>query len=225
MQHGDVVADHGGLADHDGMGVIEHDAAPHPRARMDVDAERLGGPHLDETRHVLAAACPEPTRDPEALKRLKPLEEQQGLDEPVAGGVALVDRRDVRAGGPAQFRRGVMGLVGDLAEDERVHVLGREFLGHAVAQRPLEARMPKHDGMGEAGHQWLVFGHLDGFAIDAGPDRVGLFDIRNFERSSGSSGSARNVHRAPSLRAPVAGASLLMGSAASRAGLGRWEER
>jgi hypothetical protein len=95
MQHRDVVADHRGLADHDGMGMVDHDPLPDPCPGMDVDPEDLRGAHLEIVRHVLALVHPEPARDPMALQRLEALEEQDRLQVAVAGRVALVDRQDV----------------------------------------------------------------------------------------------------------------------------------
>ena len=78
------------------MGMVDHDAVAHLSAGMDVDAEHLGRPHLDEVGHVLAPPLPEPVADAVALKRLEPLEEQQRLQVAVAGRIALEDREDVR---------------------------------------------------------------------------------------------------------------------------------
>ena len=71
---------------------------------MDVDAEHLRGPHLDEVGHVLAPLLPEPVADPVALQRLEPLEEQERLQIAVAGRIALEDRQDVRPRRDAELR-------------------------------------------------------------------------------------------------------------------------
>ena len=62
---------------------------------MDVDAEDLRGPHLDEVGHVPAPLLPEPVADPVALERLEALEEQQRLQIAVARRIAVEDREDV----------------------------------------------------------------------------------------------------------------------------------
>src|SRR5690625_4098255 len=42
MQHRDIIADHGRLADDKPMRMVDHDAAPNPCGGVDVDREKLG---------------------------------------------------------------------------------------------------------------------------------------------------------------------------------------
>ncbi len=41
MQHRDIVAHHRRFTDHDGMGMVDHDALADPCGRVDIDAEHL----------------------------------------------------------------------------------------------------------------------------------------------------------------------------------------
>ncbi len=117
MQHRDVIAHHRRLTDHDGMGVVDHDAATDAGSGMDIDAEHFRDAHLHEIGHVAAALLPEPMADPVGLHRLITLEEQDRLDEAQAGRVTVEHGRDIGAGGLAQIGVRGIGFIRDFAQD------------------------------------------------------------------------------------------------------------
>src|SRR6202044_4116615 len=60
----DVVFDHCGLADHKPSGMIEEDAAPDPRRRMNIALKYRRRPALQVEREIAAALLPQPMRQP-----------------------------------------------------------------------------------------------------------------------------------------------------------------
>ena len=58
MQHGDVVLDHGGRADHHAGRVIEKEAAADSRGGVNVRLKNLRGQRLQAQREVAAPAAP-----------------------------------------------------------------------------------------------------------------------------------------------------------------------
>src|SRR5690606_31808109 len=58
-----VSVDHRGLADDEAGAVIEQDAAPDARGRMDVDAEALGNAIVEDEGEAFAPLAPAPARD------------------------------------------------------------------------------------------------------------------------------------------------------------------
>ncbi len=172
MQHRHVVADHRGLADHDRMGVVDHDPLADHGAGMDVDAECLADPHLDEIGKVAAALQPEPVADPVSLDGLKALEVEKRLHEPMAGRIAIVDGHDIRARRLTERGIGSERLIGDLAQDLLAHLAGRQLQRKPVGQRPFQRRMVEDARVDETAHQRLVAHGRTRLVADVRPDWI-----------------------------------------------------
>ena len=122
MQHRHVVTHHCRFTDHDGMRVVNHDTAADFGIRVDIDAEHFGDPHLHEIRQIAAVVFPQPMADAVGLHRLISLEEQQRLDEPQTGRIAVKHRCQIDTGGLAQIGLGRIGLIGDFTQDLLAHL-------------------------------------------------------------------------------------------------------
>ncbi len=154
------------------MGMVHHDAAPDLRAGMDIHAEQLGGPHLHEISHVAATVREQPMRDPVALQRLKPLEEQQRLDQPVAGRVALVHGHQI---GPRRLPQGGIGskgFLGDLTQKLLAHLRRGQFHRETIGQRPFERRVMQEPGMDQGPQKRLVTHRSPRLVANLRPDRI-----------------------------------------------------
>ncbi len=93
MEERSVVADLRRLADHDAGAVVEHDPAADLRRRVDIHAEHSGGLALQVHGEVFPAELPQRVRKALGLKRVEALEVEERIDQAVAGGIAVVDRR------------------------------------------------------------------------------------------------------------------------------------
>ena len=135
MQDRHVVLDRGGLADHEPGRVIEENAAPDARVRIDVGLEHRGGPALQIEREILAALLPDPVREAMRLDCVEAFEIEQRLHVAVRGRIAVDRRDDIRAEGIADRRvvlqRVRVGLADQFARDVRMI----EPLGDAVNDR------------------------------------------------------------------------------------------
>ncbi len=172
MQHRDVVADDGGFPDDDGMGMVDHDPLADPGIGMDVDAEGLADPHLDEVGHVAPAGAPQPVPDAIGLHGLIALEEQDGLEIAVAGRIAFVDGHQVGPGRGTKVGLVGIGLVGDFAEDLLAHLAAGKLQREAVGKRPLQRGMVEKTRMDERAKQRLGPDGGLGLFADARPDRI-----------------------------------------------------
>ena len=166
------IADHGGFADDDGMGVVDHQALADAGVGVDVDAEDLGDPHLEEIGEVMLAVLPEPVRDAVALRGLIALEVEDRLKQAMAGRVAVVDRDEIGAG--RLENTGIIGegLVRDLAQDGHRHLVRGELGRDPVGNRALQRLVMEDTGVDQPAHQRLVADGLFGFGGDAVPDWI-----------------------------------------------------
>lgn len=172
MEHRDIVAHDGRLADDDGMRMVDHDAAPDPGGWVDIDAEGFRHAHLHEIGQVLPSVRPEPVAHAIGLNRLIALEEEDRLQEAMAGGVALVDGDHVGPRHLPELRIRRIGLVRDLAQDLLAHLARSELQRKAVGERPFHGRMVQEARMNESAEKRL--GKDGGMALfhDPLPDRV-----------------------------------------------------
>ena len=177
MQHRDIVAHHRGFTDHDRMGVVDHDAAAHAGGGVDVDAKDLGHAHLHEIGHVAPPLAPQPVADAIGLQRLEALEEQDRLQEPVTGRVAVMHGNQIGARRRPQIGVGRMGGVGDFAQDLLAHLARGELQRKPVGERVFQRGMVQKAGMDQPAEQGFGPHRRLGLGTDPGPDRV---DRRNF---------------------------------------------
>jgi hypothetical protein len=174
VQHGDVVADHGGLAHHHSGGVVDQDPLADDRGGVEVHAVDGGDPALQEQGQVPAPRGPQFVGDAIGLEGLEALEVQEGHDQrAVGGGIAL------HHGGQIPSAR-----LGDgtLAQDGQEHLVqgGRRdrFLGKLVrqhgGQRIPEIGTQEDAVVHQSGQHGLPFGDRAGFVSQVFPDPVGL---------------------------------------------------
>ena len=104
LEDRDVVLDDRRATDDEAGGVIEEDAAADRRGRVDVGLEDLRRPALQVEREIVPALPPQPVGQAVRLDGVEALEVEDRLDIAVAGGVAVVDGRDVGAHGVADRR-------------------------------------------------------------------------------------------------------------------------
>ena len=178
MKHRDVVPDNCSLADHDGMGVINHHTLSHTRARMDVDPESLRRPHLYEVGHICPTFPPQPVCQAIALKGLKTLEKEQRLQVAVAGRIALVNGNNVCAGRHEDLGIILVGFVRQLAQDKIAHFLRGKLLRNPETQRAGKAAMVENPRVNGTRHQGLSHRHLLGFPANDGPNAIQTRDAR-----------------------------------------------
>jgi hypothetical protein len=124
------------------------------------------------------------------------LEVEERLDVAAAGGIAVVDGREIGAEGATE-----LGAVGEhlhegLADEARVHVGVIEPLRQAMAHGILEPVLAQDGRVDEAPERRLVAHGLLGLLAQIGPDRV---DGRNV----GPLGHARFGCHVPLLRGAV----------------------
>src|SRR3569833_2854808 len=84
----DLVADHGGLADHDPSAVIDEEAGPDSRARMNVDTGAVMGYLGDQPRHEARAKAIQKMCEPVMDDRRHPGIADQDLRETLGGWIA-----------------------------------------------------------------------------------------------------------------------------------------
>ncbi len=171
MQHGDVVAQHRGLADDDAGAVVEEDPLPDHRRGVDVDLEEFGDPALQIEGHGLAALGPQPVADPVRLQRQEALEEQERLDVALAGRIALEHGLQVGLGGGDDGGIGLIGFLGHLAQAHGPQLLVAEFARELVGQGVGDAGMADHHRVQQRGETGLGLGHVLRFITEGRPDR------------------------------------------------------
>src|SRR5690606_5167467 len=93
-----VVPDHGRLADHDAHPVVDEQAAPDARTRVDLDP----GEEARELRHepgreAGGRVAPQPVRDPVRPHRVQTWVGEGDLDPAARRGVPQLSRREVLA--------------------------------------------------------------------------------------------------------------------------------
>ena len=79
------------------MGMVDHDPLADLRGRVDVDAENLAHPHLEEIGQITVPLFPQEMPDAIGLNRLIAFEIQDRLHQPVAGRITLIHRHQIGA--------------------------------------------------------------------------------------------------------------------------------
>ena len=94
-----VVADLGGLADHDAGAVVDEERVADPRGRVDLDAGQDAARVGDRVRHDRHAGLVQRVRDAVGEQRLHAAVGEEDLEpaDAARGGVALLRRRQVLA--------------------------------------------------------------------------------------------------------------------------------
>ena len=172
VEQGYVVPHHGGLADHQGVSVVDEEATPQLRRGMQVEAKDLAHPHLNEIGQIKAFPKPKPMGQAVRLKRLVALEVEEGLHKAVASGVQFHHRGEVRFGNLQKFRRFPIGLLRDFPKEHGGHFVGKQLGGEAIAQGLGERAMMQHAGVDEAAHEGLTADGVLRFLGDSGPEGV-----------------------------------------------------
>ena len=97
VQHGNVVANDCCFADHDARRVVDHDAAAKSCRRMNVHCKKIRDAILNEQSHQAPSVGPQKMRNPIGFERVEALEEEKCLRIAVAGGITLINRREIGA--------------------------------------------------------------------------------------------------------------------------------
>ena len=157
LQDGDVVFHHRGFADDDTGAVVEHDAAPQPRGRVDVDGQQPIAARLQMQGQQPLVVVPEGMAQALGLQRQEALGEQKDLQQAGIGRIPRQHRFQVSAGCRGQCRP--LGMQGSEALGEGLGLprILRQGLGaapdqgsgqiHRLQQR---ARQPRGQGRGIA---------------------------------------------------------------------------
>ncbi len=152
--------------------MVDHDTLAHPRAGVNIDPENLGDAHLQEPGHGPAPGQPQPVCHPIGHKSLKPLEEQDRLDQPVTGRIAVQHRHQIGARSAANARIVGHGGAGDLAQQLLGHFGRGKLQRHPISQRIVERGVVQQAGMDQPAEQRLVLHRLGGLAPDPLPQRI-----------------------------------------------------
>ena len=84
---------------------------------MDINPKDLGHPHLHKIGQIGAAERPQPMANTVGLDRLIAFEEQDRLQEAVAGRVTVIYRNQIGAGGLPQIGGRDIGIIGNFAQN------------------------------------------------------------------------------------------------------------
>ena len=141
-------------------------------AGIDVDLEHLARPALEIEREVAAARLVKRVREAMRLDGLKALEEEQRVDRPVAGGIALEGRGEIRACLDADLRPEIESVVKRLPDQVGGNVGMIEPLGQAMGERRFETVVVENVRDDEGRKRRLVRANLARIGLDGGPDRV-----------------------------------------------------
>ena len=138
LQDRDVILDDGGCPHHQPGRVVEEDPLPEAGRRVDVGLEDVGRTALQVEREIPAIVGPQPVRRPVRLDRMKALEVEERLDEPLARRIAIHHRGDV---GPHRIADAWIeraSLTKDIGDDARPQYLVSEARGDAMKDRRFE---------------------------------------------------------------------------------------
>ena len=121
MQQRNIVAQHGGFANHNACAVVEHDTAAEFRARMDIHAEHFGGAVLQEIGQRFASLPPKRVVNPVRLNGMEAFEIQQRQRIGIASRVAFVTRGDVAFHGTGDVGVVLQNVQEGFVQRARVH--------------------------------------------------------------------------------------------------------
>ena len=110
-------------------------------------------------------------------ERVEALEVEERLDIAAAGGIAIVDGRQIRAERAPQLRAVLQHLRERLADQASVHIGMVQALREAVADRVLQPRLAEDGRIDEAAERRLAVGRVLGLTTDLLPDRIDRCDV------------------------------------------------
>ena len=177
LQDRDIVADGGGLPDHEAGGMVEHDALADPCGRVDVDLEHGARAALQVEREILASHQPQRMREAMRLDGVKALEIEEAIDRLVQRRVPLQGRREVGPCFEPDLRTRLERLTERLADQVGGNIGVVQPLGQPVGERIFEAVVIEHVGIEQIGQRWLAGHHLSGPRDHCVPHRVHGRDI------------------------------------------------
>jgi len=170
VEHGDVVIDDGGLADHDAGGVVQHDAPADAGGRVDVHPEDLGDAGLQVEGQRPVVGDPQVVGDAAGLEGVEALEVEERLGVAGACRVPFHHGLEVRANGGADERVGGEGGVDEVTQCQRGDGGAAELVREDEAQGGLEGGVVQDGGVQEARQGRLPCGVPGGLLADAVPD-------------------------------------------------------
>ena len=174
LEQGDFVFDHGGFSDDDAGSVVEEHALADARGRMDVDAQHLGAPVLEELGQPPPPRGPEHVGNAVGLEGMEPLEVEQRLRKPLAGRIPVAHRLEVGPHRCAERRVPRQHLFEDDAQGVRADADPGQPLGQVNGQGGLERAVVQDGCVQEAREHRLAFGLFPRLVADLPPDRVRL---------------------------------------------------
>ncbi len=141
-------ADDRGLADYHAGAMVDEEARPDRRARMDVDAGARIGDLGDDARHQRRAQLEQLMRQPVVHHRHRAGVADQDLVDAARGGIALEGGGDIAVDQPADLGQG-----GGEQADDGVAMIAIEpvaGLGLPIAQLAPDLRLEQAEGLFEA---------------------------------------------------------------------------
>jgi|SRR5215813_2191554 len=194
LEHGDVVLNDGGLADHDAGAVVDHYAAAESGRRIDVDAKDRCHPALKIERQGAPPSMQQCVSKSIGLNGMEAFKEKQSFEGRVTGGIAFAHGDKISAGRNPDF--GIIHGEGieHLTKQHRRNVFAVEPLGNNVAQGILETGLVKHARISEAAKDGLFGCHSGGGLSDGIPNRVMTRELPNvFHENPQVSGAGPKV--------------------------------
>ncbi|CAL9066459.1 unnamed protein product, partial [Musa banksii] len=169
VEDGDVVADHGGLADDDAGGVVEEDALADAGGGVDVDGENVGDAGLEGEGEGAAVLGPEKVGHAVSLDGEEALVVEEAVGEGDAGGVAVANSEEVGDDGGDEGGLGGEGLEEEVVEEGGEESGGAEFVGEVEGEGEGQGVVGEHRGVEEARQRRLRIRVSVGLRLDLRP--------------------------------------------------------
>ena len=172
--------------------MVEEDAPPDPRRRMDVALEHLRDPALEVESEVAPAAVPDMMGEAVSLERVEPLEVEDRFQRPECRRIPVDHRADIGAEGLPDVRvhrdRLMEGVGDEFCRQRRMPQPGGDPVGDRALQRGV-VQDRRHDEGGE-----LRLGAQDILRLGAQPrpDRVEVREVVRLVRE-GRTGAHRRM--------------------------------
>jgi hypothetical protein len=154
------------------MCVVNHHTASKLGTRMNINAKNFADTHLNEICDIAAALLPKPMAKPVCLNCLKPFEEQQRLQQPVARWITVKNGHEIRTRCSRKVRLLFHGIIGQLAQNLLEHFRRCQFHRNPVRKRTFQTFVMKDATMDQSAHKRLSRDGIDRFGMDAVPNRV-----------------------------------------------------
>lgn len=172
MQHGNVAADDGGLADHDAGGMIEKGTRADLSGGMNIDLQLLGDLTLQVIGQGNAALVPQLVGDAIGLQGMEALEVQEGVNEPGTGGISLHDGEQVMADTLTKVDIIGDGVLHKPHQHSRRHDRRGELIGEMKGEGVVERAVIKNGGEKKRGEQGFRLGGIAGLGLHGGPEFI-----------------------------------------------------